>query len=100
MEYDPSPVFQLMQLLIQKQNFELAASVFDGIAYSAMSKVAKYAQVVLQYLKELCDSPNPTPNTLMYIVKATSSLLSLSEYENEDTNFIADIHYQLFDVMV
>lgn len=93
MQYDPSSVFELLQMLIQKQNFELAASVFKGIAQSAMNKTAKYADVIMQCLKELCDSPNPTPNTLMNVVQAISSILSLSEYESEDTNFIANVQY-------
>lgn len=74
--------------------------MFVGVAESSMNKSAKYAQTILQFLKELCDSPNPTPNTLMHLVKAISNLLSLSEYESEDTNFIADVQYQLFDIMV
>lgn len=36
----------------------------------------------------------------MYLVKAISNLLSLSEYENEHTNFIADAQYQLLDIMI
>ena len=74
--------------------------MFNGIAESAMNKTAKYSDVILQYLKQLCESPNPTPNTLMHVVKAISSMLSLSEYETEDTNFVADVQYQLLDIMI